>query len=281
MKKILSMSVLFLNMSLCLLAQSTGIENAIERFKNTDLMIKYKSFKSQIEDEAQDFIAEQANYDRKDVRKLQLGYDKSAARFNQIMLDIKYDFLDKKKVKTINEFPQMYSDGLMNKLNEAERYCKENFQLPLAEITEKNNSAILALLFELITKSGELSGFFKNMKYEKQSIAEAYIQKNLIEPMRIQSWSDLESITTVNPANKKPKKQEDETKNSDIQRDKEDKGNKNEETEENTETTKNETVKEVNEKKVETDSKSTIKAPNTAKSKTVRATNTSKQKNNQ
>ena len=204
MKKTICLFTAFLAIQISVFSQdkpssksSSDVSNAIERFKNTDFMVKYNDLKSQIQDDAQDFIANQNKYSTKDIRKVQLAYDKTSARFNQMMLVIKLDFLDKEKIKMINKYPQMYSDGLSSKINELDRFYKENFQLTLSEVTEKDGSAILAILVELIKASGDLSSYFKGIKYEKQAMTEEYIQKNLIEPSKFPSWKELVSVTNI------------------------------------------------------------------------------------
>jgi hypothetical protein len=176
---------------------AANMVNSIERFKNTDFMLKIQNLRGQIEDEARDFIAHRNRYKTQDVRKIQLAYDRTAARFNQVMLDIKQDFMDKDKIKMISKYPQMYSDGLTSKINNLDQFYNENFQQPLSLITEKDGSAILGILMELIKASGELSSYFKNIKYEKQAMSEDYINKNLITPMRFTSWQELVNTTTI------------------------------------------------------------------------------------
>ena len=172
-----------------------NVVTSIERFKNTDFMIKILTLRSQIEEEAKDFIAHRNRYQRQDVRKIQLGYERTASRFNQVMLDIKQDFMDKNKLKMIKSYPDMYADGLTAKINSLDQFYAENMQQPLTLLTEKDGSAILGVLIELIKASGELSGYFKNLQYEKKAMSEEYINKNLIAPMRFTSWQELVNTT--------------------------------------------------------------------------------------
>jgi hypothetical protein len=176
---------------------TANVVNGIDRFKNTDFMLKISSLRGQIEEEARDFISHRNRYKSQDVRKIQLAYGRTAARFNQVMLDIKLDFMDKDKIKMIGKYPQMYSDGLTSKINSLDQFYNEEFQQPLSLITEKDGSAILGILIELIKATGELSSYFKNIKFEKQAMSEDYINKNLIVPMRFTTWQELVNSTPI------------------------------------------------------------------------------------
>ena len=160
-------------------------------------MVRFSDFKNQMETDARDFFARQNAYSVKDVRRVQMAYDKTGAKFNQIMLEIKQDFMDKEKVKMINKFPDMYSNGLKGKIDGLEDFYKANFQQTLADVTEKDGSALLLVLMDLIKTAGELSQYFKNAKFEKQYMNDQYIQQNLVVPNRLPTWMELGSTTTL------------------------------------------------------------------------------------
>ena len=178
-------------------AKSVAVGNAIQQFKTSDFMVRFSDFKNQMETDARDFFARQNAYSVKDVRRVQMAYDKTGAKFNQIMLEIKQDFMDKEKVKMINKFPDMYSNGLKGKIDGLEDFYKANFQQTLADVTEKDGSALLLVLMDLIKTAGELSQYFKNAKFEKQYMNDQYIQQNLVAPNRLPTWMELGSTTTL------------------------------------------------------------------------------------
>jgi hypothetical protein len=289
MKKIVSLFVFLSAICLSVNAQN-DVGNAIDRFKNTDFMLKYNDFKWQIEGEVEDFIATQNNYTPKDIRRVRNAYDKTVMRFNQVMLDIKQDFLMKEKVKMINKFPQMYSDGLKSKMQELEQVYKENLQLAFTEAGENGGSALLALLVGLIQSSSELSGYFKSMKYEKTAMTEAYIQKNLIEPSKFKTWEELTAGATIQPKkNKEPEKDKDieqEDKgnegNKQNEGDNKDTNNKNTENIENqtnTEGTTTDRAQKENSGKISVEEASKIKKKEPLKAATPKKEETKKGKN--
>ncbi len=177
-------------------AKMVGVGNAIQKFKATDFMVRFSDFKNQMETDVRDFIARQNAYSQKDVRRVQMSYDKTAAKFNQIMLEIKQDFGDKEKIKMINKFPDMYSNGLKGKIDGLEDFYKANFQQTLSEVTESDGSALLLVLVDLIKMAGELSQHFKTLRYDKDFMSDQYLQQNLVQPNKLPTWMEL--VPTVN-----------------------------------------------------------------------------------
>ncbi len=178
-------------------SQTIAVGNAIQKFKTSDFMVRFNDFKNQMETDTRDFIARQNAYSVKDVRRVQMAYDKTGAKFNQIMLEIKQDFTDREKVKMINKFPDMYANGLKGKIDGLEDFYKANFQQTLADVTEKDGSALLLVLMDLIKAAGELSQHFKSLKFEKLYMNDQYIQQNLVAPHKLPTWTEVSSTTTI------------------------------------------------------------------------------------
>ncbi len=169
--------------------------NGLEKFKNTDFMVKFNVFKSQIEQEARDFIARQNSYNRKDISRVQTAYEKTAGRFNLLLIDIKEDFLSKEKLKVINKYPEVYSEGLSRKIADLEKFYKDNMVATIAAVTQTDGYGIFDPVVDLIRSAADLTGFFRNNRLEKQAMADDYVQKNLVDPYKFTSWTDLVSTT--------------------------------------------------------------------------------------
>lgn len=180
---------------------TTGLSNSIERFKNTEFMMRFNDMKNQVEGDAEDFLSHRNRYKAQDIRKVQSAYDRTAIKFNQVMLDVKQDFMDKEKIKMINKFPQMYSDGLTSKINDLERIYRENLQLALSQVTDNSGSGILLILLELIKASSELSSYFKGIRFEKNAMSEEYIDQHLVQPNRLMTWRELMDKTPIGSDN--------------------------------------------------------------------------------
>ncbi|NUO01964.1 MAG: hypothetical protein HUU01_15275 [Saprospiraceae bacterium] len=176
---------------------------ALTNFLNTEFMLKYRDLRISAESAALSAQSSQtAGLSQADVFRLRSAYDQTATRANQLLENIKQDFLMPKKLKTIAEFPEMYSDGLRYKLQELADYYSANFQQALADASVKvdgediDGSAILLLVVELIGLTKGLAGYFSDMKREARQYTDSYLQEHLVQPYRWRYWDELAGSTS-------------------------------------------------------------------------------------
>lgn len=136
---------------------------ALQRFLNTDFMVKYRDLRIKCESAVLRLQSGQASIAPDQVFRLRAAYDQTATRANQLLENIKLDFLNDKKLKSIAEFLDMYSDGLRFKLQEISDYYNAHFMQALADAgavrEEVDGGAMLFLIVELI---GLVSGLIKH-----------------------------------------------------------------------------------------------------------------------
>ncbi len=176
---------------------------ALSSFLNTEFMLKYRDLRIMAESAALSVQSSQSGgLAPSDVFRLRSAYDQTAIRANQLLENIKQDFLLPKKLKTIAEFPEMYSDGLRYKLQELADYHSANFQQALADASVKvegeevDGSAILMLVVELIGLTKGLAGYFSAMKRESRMYTDSYLQEHLVQPYRWRYWDELAGSTS-------------------------------------------------------------------------------------
>jgi|APTNR8051073442_1049403.scaffolds.fasta_scaffold00247_36 hypothetical protein len=176
---------------------------ALTNFLNTEFMLKYRDLRITAESAALSVQSNQsAGLAQSDVFRLRSAYDQTATRANQLLENIKQDFLMPKKLKTIAEFPEMYSDGLRYKLQELADYYSANFQQALADAAVKadgeevDGSAVLLLVVELIGLTKGLASYFSAMKRESKLYTESYLQEHLVQPYRWRYWDELAGSTS-------------------------------------------------------------------------------------
>lgn len=176
---------------------------ALTNFLNTEFMLKYRDLRITAESAALSVQSNQsAGLAQSDVFRLRSAYDQTATRANQLLENIKQDFLIPKKLKTIAEFPEMYSDGLRYKLQELADYYSANFQQALADAAVKadgeevDGSAVLLLVVELIGLTKGLASYFSAMKRESKLYTESYLQEHLVQPYRWRYWDELAGSTS-------------------------------------------------------------------------------------
>lgn len=168
---------------------------ALSKFLNTEFMVKYRDLRISAESAALNVQSNQGGLQPSEVYRLRSAYDQTASRANQLLENIKQDFLNAKKLKSIAEFPEMYSDGLRYKLQELADFYSANFQQALADASvskeDVDGSAILLLVVELIGLTKGLTNYFAEIKREARQYTEAHLQENLVQPYRWRYWDEL------------------------------------------------------------------------------------------
>ena len=193
----------FFNIVLLLLltASATAQPNkkvgpALSKFLNTEFMMKYRDLRIEAESAAIGVQSRKDEMKSSDIFRMRTAYDQTATRANQILEGIKQDFLNAKKLKSIAQFPDMYSDGLRYKLQELADFYAANFQQALADAAsvdkeQVDGGAILLLVVELIGLTKGLTNYFADIKREARQYTEAHLQENLVMPYRWRYWDEL------------------------------------------------------------------------------------------
>jgi hypothetical protein len=171
---------------------------ALSKFLNTEFMTKFRDLRIQAESAA---ISAQSRKDElkpADFMRLRSAYDQTASRANGLIENVKQDFLNQKKLKSIAQFPDMYADGLRYKLQDLSDFYTANFQQVLAdaEVKDVDGSAVLLLVVELISLSKGLTDYFAAIKRESRQYTEAHLQENLVQPYRWRYWDEMSGGTS-------------------------------------------------------------------------------------
>ena len=187
----------------CLLLTSLGasaqpnkkVAPALYKFLNTEFMQKYRDLRIQAESDAIRVQSGQEQLKPTEQFRLRTAYDQTASRANQLLESIKQDFQNQKKLKSIAEFPDMYSDGLRFKLQELADFYAANFQQALADASVKkeevDGSVTLILIVELIGLTKGLTNYFAAIKRESKQYTDKYLHENLVQPYRWRYWEEL------------------------------------------------------------------------------------------
>jgi len=201
-KQTISLILLLLtSLSVAIAQPNKKVGPALTSFLNTEFMLKFRDLRITAESAALSVQSNQEGLAKADVFRLRSAYDQTATRANQLLDNIKQDFLMPKKLKTIAEFPEMYSDGLRYKLQELADFHTANFQQALADASvvtgeEVDGSAILLLVVELIGLTKGLAGYFSDMRREARQYTDSYLQEHLVQPYRWRYWDELAGSTS-------------------------------------------------------------------------------------
>ncbi len=197
MNKQLFQLILLLLLSASAFAQpNKKVGPALSKFLNTEFMVKYRDLRIEAESAAIGVQSRKDQMKTSDIFRLRTAYDQTASRANQLIEGVKQDFLNGKKLKSIAEFPEMYSDGLRYKLQDLADFYAANFQQVLADASVGQDeqivgSAVLLLVVELIGLTKGLTNYFAEIKREARQYTEAHLQENLVQPYRWRYWDEL------------------------------------------------------------------------------------------
>lgn len=179
--------------SLPLTAQPTKVDGALQSFLNSEFMVKMNDMKIEAEAAVRTFKQQSMNLDPNDVKKVRVGYDQTAARFNQVLTNIKADFMNPKKLKFISKFPDDYLKGLELELYQLSDFYAVNFQQPLADAQAENvdGGAVFLIISELIGLTKGLFTYFGQIKQNSRQYNEAYLQQHFYKPYRMRLWDEV------------------------------------------------------------------------------------------
>lgn len=184
----------FLLLVLLLSAQpNKRIAPALGSFLNTEFMLKFSDLKLAAESSAQDVVAREATFKPADMVKIRTAYNQTAQRANKMLEQIKQDFLDPKKLKSIDAFPDIYSDGLKLRLAELSEFYSANYQQALldAQGEQLAGSPLLFIITEMINLTRGLAGYFRQLSREARLYTEDQLNQHLIKPHRWRYWNEL------------------------------------------------------------------------------------------
>ncbi|MFN0013622.1 MAG: hypothetical protein ACKVU2_03660 [Saprospiraceae bacterium] len=172
---------------------------ALTNFLNTEFMTKFRDLRINAESAVLN-VQSNSNLQKSDVFKLRSAYDQTATRANQLLNNVKQDFMNSKKLKSIAEFPDMYSDGLGYKLQDISDFYASNFQQALADASitkdEVDGGAFFLLIIELIGLTKGLTSYFSDIRREARQYTEAHLQEHLVLPYRWRYWDELAGSTS-------------------------------------------------------------------------------------
>lgn len=168
---------------------------ALGKFLNTEFMVKFHDLKLEAESAAMTVIAKEQKMKPDDVARVRTAFNQTAQRANKILEGIKQDFLDPKKLKSIEGMPDLYSDGLKLRLIELQEFYSMHFQQTLADATadQVDGSALLLIVTELINLTRGLTVYFAQMQREARMYTEDYLNQHLVKPHRWRYWNEVQS----------------------------------------------------------------------------------------
>jgi len=187
--------------SVSLHAQKETITPALQNFLQTNFMQQFQDIRIQAEAQVRTFTQQAGQYQPQDVARVQIAYDQTAQRFNQLLEMVKQDFMDTGKLKYISKYPDSYSAGLELEIHKLSDFYSKNFQQALADVTgnQMDGSPLLILLFDLVKFTGGAVSHFVQIRREARTYNDQYLNRYFIAPNRFRTWRELTGGTYQDP----------------------------------------------------------------------------------
>ena len=173
------------------------IDQGLQGFLETQFMEKYKDMRLEMESLAASFKAYSEELKPEDVVKVQKAYIKIADKFNMLLVDIKKDFLDQKKLKHIRRYPDMYSASLELRLRDLKDDYAHDFERVIADITgsDEYSATPLMAIFGVIKFAVDFTNYLSRVRYDNRRVKEEHLNEYFIEPFRFRNWEEIEAIS--------------------------------------------------------------------------------------
>ncbi|MCB0687021.1 MAG: hypothetical protein KDC53_10860 [Saprospiraceae bacterium] len=176
--------------------QYIKLDKTLHDFLQTEFMLKYRELKIEAEALASTFKAEANHIPPQDVAKVKRAYIKIADEFNRELVEIKRDFLDRKKMKMIRFNKDVYANSLQYRLRQLQDIYANDFQKVVAEVTGSDEYAAIPFvaILSLIKLAQDFTEYLINANYEARRVKEEHLNQYLIEPYRFRDWVEIEMI---------------------------------------------------------------------------------------
>ncbi|GEM_PF-5072967 len=175
---------------------------SLDALLQSDFIKQFQEMKTSAVSSASAFKSQQnsGNYSPADQQRIEQAYTQTAEKFNFVLLNLKNDLLDRKKLKMITEYPDGYRKQLEYDMIKLTEFYAVNYQQVMADVVGEHvdGVAVLALINDLVFTSigvfqlvKGIVGTIKYNKKMKQIFSEKELDKKLIEPHKFPEWTAL------------------------------------------------------------------------------------------
>ncbi len=175
--------------------QHKNVDKALHAFLQTDFMRKYRDLKIEAESLAATFKAQSMQLSPKDVAKVKVAYTHVADQFNRFLVEIKRDFMDRKKLKDIRNRKEWYANSLQFQLRELQDSYSQDFERVVAEVSGSDMYAMpIASILALVKLAKDFTEYLVRAHYEARRVKEEHLNQFLLEPYSFRSWFEIEML---------------------------------------------------------------------------------------
>lgn len=173
---------------------NNSMDTRMRDFINTPFMEQYQKIQLKMVRQVRTFMVEQNNYTPAEVQKVKEAYTTTSKAFNDILLEIKKDFLDRKIRKIIKDAPDLYHSKLEMSMGALKDTYATDFLQTLSDVKGEQidgGLGFLLILTEWTKFTFYVVDFFTEKKWKNAMFNDAFLRDRLIKPYSFPSWNTI------------------------------------------------------------------------------------------
>ena len=169
------------------------MDAALRSFTDTEFMKKFRDLKLEAENLVLTFKEQQSRYSAVEVNRVKAAYERTADKFNAQLTDMKADFMDDRKLRYIQDFPDDYVKGLSMDVNGLTSFYQSNLQSTVQDVTDAgiDGNSLLLLVAELAKLTPELVNNISQLRASVKEFDDKFLEENLVLPYRFKKWDEI------------------------------------------------------------------------------------------
>ncbi len=173
---------------------NNGMDARMRDFINTPFMEQYQKIQLKMVRQVRTFMVAQNNYTPTEVQRVKEAYTTTSQAFNEVLLDIKKDFLDRKTRKIIKDAPDLYHSKLEMNMGQLKDTYATEFLQTLSDVKGEQidgGVGFLLILTEWTKFTFYVVDFFTQLKWKNAMFNDAFLRDRLIKPYSFPSWDTI------------------------------------------------------------------------------------------
>lgn len=182
-------------------AQKRNMDAHMKDFLNTPFMIEYQKLQLEMRGLVKDFIEDRSQYSTTEFRKVRDAYNKTSRAFNEVLVGIETDMMDKYTRRAMQKSPDLYQSKLQLQMGNLKDIYANEFLQTLSDIKGEaiNGGPFLITLTSLTQLTISVVDFFVKTKWQHTQFNQAFIRDRLVNPYRFPNWDQVLQGMNQNP----------------------------------------------------------------------------------
>lgn len=173
---------------------NNSMDARMRDFINTPFMEQYQKIQLKMVRQVRTFMTEQNSFTPKEIHRVKEAYASTSQAFNDVLLGIKKDFLDKKTRKIIKNAPDLYHSKLEIDMGQLKDKYANDFLQTLSDVKGEQidgGAGFLLILTEWTKFTFYVVDFFTQLKWKNTMFNDAFLRDRLIKPYSFPTWDAI------------------------------------------------------------------------------------------